>query len=76
MSSNRKLSIREEMLCTLRGGSSGKTKKRNFAWKHKFICLGYKGQQVPIREAEKHELFAAGLGEKGIVRIHYSKSYN
>ena len=64
MSSKRKLSIRQEMLCALQGGSRGKTKKRKCAWKHKFVRLAYKDQQVPIREAEKDELFATGLGEK------------
>jgi len=28
--------------------------------------LAYKDQQVPTREAEKDELFAAGLGEKEV----------
>jgi len=28
------------------------------------VCLAYKDQQVPTREAKKDELFAAGLGEK------------
>jgi len=30
------------------------------------MCLAYLEQQVPLREAEKDELFAAGLGEKEI----------
>ena len=68
ISTKRQASVREELLCTLRGGSRNKTrtKKRKCAWKHKFVCLAYKDQQVPIREAEKDELFAAGLGEKEI----------
>ena len=28
------------------------------------MCLAYLEQQVPLREAEKDELFAASLGEK------------
>lgn len=61
--SKRHSSVREELLCSLRGGSK---KKRKCAWKHKFVCLAYMDQQVPVREAEKDELFAAGLGEKEI----------
>lgn len=30
------------------------------------MCLAYLEQQVPLREAEKDKLFAAGLGEKEI----------
>ena len=61
-------SVREELLCTLRGaGSRNRAKKRKSVWKHKFVCLAYTDQQVPVREAEKDELFAAGLGEKEIV---------
>ena len=30
------------------------------------MCLAYLEQQVPLREVEKDELFAAGLGEKEI----------
>ena len=30
------------------------------------MCLAYLEQQVPLREAEKDELFVAGLGEKEI----------
>ena len=36
-------------------------------WKHKFYCLAYVGQRhVPTSEAEKDDLFEAGLGEKEV----------
>ena len=60
-------SVREELLSTLQGGSKKrKWKRRKNTWKHKFMCLAYLEQQVPLRESEKDELFAAGLGEKEI----------
>ena len=40
--------------------------KRKYAWKHIFVCLAYEDQQIPVREAEKDKLFAAGLDEKEI----------
>ena len=33
---------------------------------HKFMCLAYLDQQVPLQEGEKDELYVAGLGEKEI----------
>ena len=37
------------------------------AWKHKFYCLAYVGQdRVPTTDTDKDELFQAGLGEKDI----------
>ena len=37
------------------------------AWKHKFCCLAYKNQKrIPTTEAEKEELYQAGLGDKEI----------
>ncbi len=40
-------------------------KKKHVAWKHKFVCLAYHKQtRVPTAEAQKDELFEAGLGEK------------
>ena len=46
--------------------SLGKRPKRP-AWKHRFVCLGYYGQdQVPTTDADKDELFEAGLGEKEV----------
>ena len=36
-------------------------------WKHKFFCLAYTGQdRVPTTDADKEELFQAGLGEREI----------
>ena len=36
-------------------------------WKHKFFCLAYVGQsRLPTSEAEKDNLFEAGLGEKEV----------
>ena len=44
---------------------TGGSKKKKGVWKHKFYCLAYVGQShVPTTEAEKDELFEAGLGEK------------
>ena len=66
-SSRRPSSVREELLSTLQGGSKKrKWKRKKNVWKHKFMCLAYLEQQVPLREAEKDELFIAGLGEKEI----------
>ena len=56
-------SVRDELLTTLRGS---KKKKQKAEWKHKFYCLAYTSQNVPVKEAEKDELFSAGLGEKEI----------
>ena len=37
------------------------------AWKHKFYCPAYVGQDhVPTTDTDKDELFQAGLGEKDI----------
>ena len=36
-------------------------------WKHKFMCLAYRDQvKIPTTDAEKDELFEAGLGEKEV----------
>ena len=36
-------------------------------WKHTFYCLAYVGQShLPSSEAEKDDLFEAGLGEKEV----------
>lgn len=43
------------------------SKKKKCAWKHKFMCLAYRGQsRVPASEIDRNELFEAGLGEKEI----------
>ena len=60
-------SVREEMLTNLQGGCKKKKwKRKKNTWKHKFVCLAYVEQEMPLREAEKDELFSAGLGEKEI----------
>ena len=42
-------------------------KKKKSTWKHKFYCLAYVGQsRLPTSEAEKDDLFEAGLGEKEV----------
>ena len=52
-------------------GSLFSSKRRKFAkacaWRHKFFCLAYMDQcKSPTSEADKEELFRAGLGEKEI----------
>lgn len=65
-----KPSVRQELLAPLHGSSklgASKRKKRADNWKHKLVCLARQGQDRPaLRECEKDELFAAGLGEKEI----------
>ncbi len=37
-------------------------------WKHKFLCLAYRGQErIPTTDVEKDDLLQAGLGEKEII---------
>ena len=37
------------------------------AWRHKFVCLAYHDQEkIPATDAEKEELYQAGLGEQEI----------
>ena len=65
----RRPSVRQELLSTVRGGAKGirKKHKRTSAWRHKFVCLARQGQNhPPLCEADKDELFAASLGEKEI----------
>ena len=39
--------------------------KRRVVWRHKFVCLGYRDQdRIPSTDAEKEELYQAGLGER------------
>ena len=65
-------SVRNELLTTMRGYSRGRNavppaKRKKCAWKHKFMCLAYCGQsKLPSSEADRDELFEAGLGEKTI----------
>ena len=66
-------SVRNELLSTVRGSSRGRivgsprASKRKCVWKHKFMCLAYCGQsKLPSSEADRDELFEAGLGEKDI----------
>ena len=42
--------------------------QKKYAWRHKFFCLAYTDQdKCPTYEADKDELYQAGLGEKEIV---------
>ena len=39
--------------------------EKQVAWRHKFVCLAYRDQErIPTVDAEKEELYQAGLGEK------------
>ena len=41
--------------------------RKSTVWKHNFFCLGYVGQdRVPTTDADKEELFQAGLGEREV----------
>ena len=41
--------------------------EKRVAWRHKFVCLAYIHQtKIPSTDAEKEELYQAGLGEKEI----------
>ena len=38
------------------------------AWRHKFWCLAYHDQErIPATDAEKEELYQAGLGERELL---------
>lgn len=38
------------------------------AWRHKFVCLAFHDQEkIPATDAEKEELYQAGLGEKEVI---------
>ena len=40
---------------------------KSVVWKHKFYCLAYTGQnRIPTTDADKEELFQAGLGEREV----------
>ena len=42
------------------------------AWKHKFYCLAYVGQdRVPTSDTDKDELFQAGLGRRILSLTHW-----
>ena len=44
-----------------------KKRKKGMTWKHKFFCLAYVGQtRLPANEAQREELFEAGLREKEV----------
>ena len=73
----RESTVRTEMLSVLKDPGvrkrsrkpSGKdvSKRKKYAWKHKFVCLAYVGQsRIPTTEGDKDELFEAGLGEKDV----------
>ncbi len=57
--------VRKEMSGLFRSKKQ-KTEKR-IAWRHKFVCLAYRDQErIPTVDADKEELYQAGLGEKEI----------
>ena len=42
-----------------------KVEKARVVWRHRFVCLAYRDQErIPTVDAEKEELYRAGLGEK------------
>lgn len=46
-------------------------KRSKPAWKHRFVCLAYYGQsRVPTTDADKDELYEAGLGEREVEFEH------
>ena len=65
-----KKSAREEVASLFnykQSQSCKRRKKSDVAWRHKFVCLAYKGQdKIPTTDYDKEELFQAGLGEKEI----------
>lgn len=62
-----KHSAREEVASLFNFNPPRKKKKLEVAWRHKFVCLAYKGQdRIPTTDYDKEQLFQAGLGEKEI----------
>ena len=58
--------MKSEMTALFRPGNKRKSAKRS-EWRHKFVCLAYRDQdRIPTTDADKEELFQAGLGEKEI----------
>ena len=56
--------VKHEMSSLFR---SKRSKSQKHVWRHKFCCLAYTDQdKSPTFEAEKEELYQAGLGEKEI----------
>lgn len=56
---------KKSVIGELRGLFKGGTRK--VAWKHTFVCLAMRNQEkVPTCDAEKDELFEAGLWEKEV----------
>ena len=44
-----------------------KVEKKRVVWRHKFVCLAHRDQdRIPTTDAEKEELYQAGLWEKEI----------
>lgn len=57
--------VKQEMSCLFHTKRPKPLKQ--YAWRHKFFCLAYTDQEKsPTCDAEKDELFRAGLGEKEI----------
>ena len=59
-----------------------KVEKKRVVWHHKFVCLAHRDQDhIPTTDAEKEELYQAGLWEKEIelnhstyLRVNFEKS--
>ena len=58
--------MKSEMATLFHSGKKRKLSKQS-EWRHKFVCLAYRDQErIPTTDADKEELFQAGLGEKEI----------
>lgn len=67
---DRQKQAKKEVSSLFRSGPSSKKNKseKKVAWRHKFVCLAYRDQdRSPTTDADKDELFQAGLGEKEIM---------
>ena len=59
--------VRKEMSALYFSSTNKRKKLEQPQWKHKFMCLAYRDQvKIPTTDAEKDELFEAGLGEKEV----------
>ena len=62
----RKKRAREETLALFKGRGQ-KRQKSEKAWRHRFVCLGYRDQdRIPTTDYEKDLLYQDGLGEKEV----------
>lgn len=65
---DRQMRTKMEVSSLFRRPPSKKAKsEKKVAWRHKFVCLAYRDQdRIPTMDADKDELFKAGLGEKEV----------